>query len=351
MIQRVRQKSVIGVEVGAKTLKALQLLGDVNHPSGVRSLCMTRVDQGEKLSERDAFRLSDGLYRQGFVGNTMVVGIPHNMQLMSLVELPVKDGNAPVGAIVRNQIANQYHIPPEGITCAYWRMPGPHRGAETIKGLAVGCRDEHAENLMNVFEDAGYDVSALDVQSCASARAAEFTVGDETDKQMIAVLDIGWSCTTIILVVDHTIVYVRSLEECNLRQLHELLEERFELNEHEVGYILKQYGVKPADEDQVRAMSQLPALQNKVRDYYDQIIKHLNVSVSYAEHEYQDYKITHAVLSGGGAELLGVVDYMNMYINFNCRRFTIRSEDDTTKDIDAGFLGAYGLALRKGVAA
>lgn len=351
MIQRVRQKSVIGVEIGSKTLKALQLLGDVSHPSGVRSLCLQRADPGDNLSERDISRLSDGLYRQGFLGQTMAVGIPHNMQMMSLVELPVKDGNAPVNAIVQNQIANQYHIRPEGITCAYWRMPGHHRGAETVKGLAVGCCDENAENLMNLFEDAGYDVNALDVQSCASARAAEFSVADLNDKQMIAVLDIGWSYTTIILVVNHTIVYVRTLEECNLKQLHEMLEERFALNEQEVGYILKQYGVKPVDDDQVKTMSQLPALQIKVRDYYDQIIKHLSVSVSYAEHEYQDYKITNAILSGGGAEVLGVVDYMNMYISFECQRFSLHFEDKTTHDIDAGFLGAYGLALRKGVAA
>lgn len=351
MIQHAGQRTEIGVEIGTKTLKALQLVGDIHEPSSVRSLCLQRKDPGNELSNEDMARLSDGLYRQGFIGKSVVVGIPHSMQLMSLVELPAKDGNAPVHAIVRAQLANQYHIAPEQMTCDFWRMPGSNRGADSVKGLAVGCRDEHAEGLLNVFEDAGYDVSALDVQSCASARAAEFTVGKVGENQMIAVLDIGWSYTTIILVVNHVIVYVRTLEECNLQELHGMLEERFALNQQEVDYILKHYGLKQIDDEQTKAMSQLPALQNRLRDYYERIIKHLKVSVSYAEHEYQNYEITHVIMSGGGADVCGVEDFMNQHINYQCRHFGLRANKQVISEISSSFLGVYGLTLRKGEAA
>ena len=343
-----QKHSVIGLELGAKTIKAVQLIKRPGQDTRAQALCIKRLDHDHVVNLDDLSRTRDALYRQGFRGNTIIASIPHELQLMSLVEIPASDDRAPVHAIASNQLATQYGLEPHQLECAYWRMPTQTRVHDTAQGMAVGCQNENAELLLQNFEDADFDVIALDVQSHATSRAVNHLYPTPNELDISAVMNFGWQHTCLTLILNQTVVYERTLSTFNLKSLYQKLQERFQLEEKAVDFLLKNFGlVKPTEQDLVN-MSQLPAVQSAITQYTDTLINELNTALSYASHEYPNSEVAQVLLAGGGSTINGLAAHMNEDLHRPCEVFNFENTNSSNA-FPGMLLNAYGLALRNEV--
>ena len=90
--------------------------------------------------------------------------------------------------------------------------------AKTTSVMAVGCRYNDADSILDPFDTVGLDVLSLDSGSLAAARACANVLGGQGG--ISAILDLGWRSASLIILHDQTIIYDRPLGEAGIEQLY-----------------------------------------------------------------------------------------------------------------------------------
>ena len=88
------------------------------------------------------------------------------------------------------ELSRLHNIAPDSFEMAYWDLKAAAGSKPVTHTLAVACPHEAANALLDVFEDAGFQVAALDVRGAAAARACAPLLLPAP--QITAILDLGW---------------------------------------------------------------------------------------------------------------------------------------------------------------
>src|SRR5690606_26804280 len=123
--------SPIGIDVGARSIKAAQL-GRAGRAWGVRTLArLTRSTPGLP-GAAEAVRLADSLGRLGFQGRRVVLAVPEDRLLTSVFELPPRSSGAPLEQMAIMELARSVRRDARSLEAACWEVPAPTRaGAGT----------------------------------------------------------------------------------------------------------------------------------------------------------------------------------------------------------------------------
>jgi Tfp pilus assembly PilM family ATPase len=139
---------------------------------------------------------------------------------------------------------------------------------------------------------------------------------------MSGILDIGWAAARLGVIYGGAPVYWRSLEEAGLANLARAVAQRLQIAEEPACQLLEDgclslaaHGPGQEPEQPARPVSQrgAPPLEAQearpvLLEYVDAMLRELNVSFSYASHQYPDAPLERVVLMGGGAEAIGGLD-------------------------------------------
>src|SRR5947208_478066 len=87
--------SPIGIDITARDIQAVQLRRTKTSARASAMVSIPRLDPETDLTVRDLDRLSSVLYRHGFAGRDIVLAVPENKLLSSMMELPPRNGAAP----------------------------------------------------------------------------------------------------------------------------------------------------------------------------------------------------------------------------------------------------------------
>lgn len=318
---RKQSRSPIGLDLGARRVKAVQL--EPSAASGWRvaaATCVNRAAPGKPLAAEEIARLADTLDRLGFNGNRVVLAAPGDKLISGVLELP-KAGQIPLDQIARIELARANKVAPESFEMGCWELPVPARAGKAISVMAVGYPHAEATQLLDLVESAGFDAVAMDVRSCAFARAC---AGVATAPPGItALLDLGWSSASLVLVHAGVVVYVRALSESGMNRVYEALSKRLRLESELTDYILGEVGLrepKAGGEGNAGAGNGdaaeecRPSLPSDARsllaNYADALVRELLVSFSYVARQYTDASVTRLLLMGTGASVPGLDDHL-----------------------------------------
>lgn len=298
----------IGLDIGTRRVKAVQARMVRGGISIAASACITRQTPDVPLLPVEAARIVGTLRRQGFVGARAVVGMPSDLMLTGVLDMPPRSSGAPLDMIARQELARTSKCDSSRLELAWWELPGSMRAGEGTHALAMGCRHEDALPLLDALEQAGLDAEALDAGPTALARAVAPLAG--SPPALTASLDLGWSSAQLLILHGRALVYERSIRELGIRQLHRQLHEQRDIESDLADYLMTAVGCAPAaapQPDDAGGLEQAEEARAVFLAYADSIANELRVSMSYAQRR-SEGTLARVLITGGGAEVPGVAE-------------------------------------------
>ncbi len=282
-----RKKSLIGVDIGSDSIKAVELtkVGDELVVSGYGQIAVPRGgDPADALSD-----LLKACSFQTRRAATAVSGRSVIVRFLSMVEVP----DANLRAALRFE-AEKY-IPfdlDEVITdCARLEAPGDRAGE--MKVLLVASKRDVIENRVQLLKKAGLDVANVDVDPFAVGNAFELVARANNDatlgSRVCALVDVGASKTTVSVVKAHEPRFTREV---------------YLGGDDFTGAISKRIGVETAEAEHLkrdpgeRHDEVVAALTHSV----DELANEIMLSLEYYEDRQGGEKVEDVYLSGGAVK-------------------------------------------------
>lgn len=269
----------IGLDIGSRRIKAAQMHGR----RLAAAVSIPRAGGDGRLEASELQAVAAALRKAPFRGRSVVLAVPSDRLLTSILELPPRSSGAPLEQLARIELARRHAVEPESLEMACWDLPLPARAANRTCVMAVACRQDEADSLLDAVEAQGLNVQAMDVHAMAVTRACRPLLAEAG--QSGAILDVGWSCSRLVLVHLGTVVYERHLPKYGLASLTRL--EAPEGGQPEAP--------DPAGKLSPDATAHLEAMAGEVR-----------VPLSYLTSQHPDAQVRQILLIGGGARRAGL---------------------------------------------
>ncbi len=351
----------IGVDIGARGVKAVQLSGsgDRRRLHASTALQLPPIPACKDSAARDAAeaelfntiarRLRDQLVRHGFRGHEVIIAAPTGRLEADLLELPPRSSGAPLEELARVEIGRSGGMTGASFEMSSWDLPQPARGGNSTAVMAVAMRHKDADRLLDAFARHQFSCRAIDLDAAALVRAAgpELKAGE-----MGGVLDLGWSHSRLVLAHNGTIIYRRMLADVSLSVLHQQIASRLELTEESVDYALATLGAAGNEESAEMDPAELSRLRTMIARHTDALVAELRASFSFALHRYPELPLKRLLLSGGGARIAGLATTLSRKLNTDVRVWTPAAVIDCAGELgtradDPSLMTAIGLAMNQ----
>lgn len=170
------------------------------------------------------------------------------------------------------------------------------RNPDQVEVLLAACRRENVEVRQQVLADADLVAEKVDIEAYCMERAFELIAEQLEDQegQVVAIIDIGATMTTLSVLVDGKTVYTRE-QLFGGRQLTEEIQRRYGLSREEAGLAKKQGGLPDDYELEVLA------------PFKDAVVQQVTRSLQFFFSASQYNDVDYIVLAGGVASLEGLV--------------------------------------------
>jgi Tfp pilus assembly PilM family ATPase len=202
-------RTPIGLDIGRRFIKAAQLRGN----ELLAAACIRRTGGDCMPGPGEIRPLADALRARPFQGRAVVVAMPHDKLLTSIVELPPRASGAPIEQLARSELARIHHKNAHGLEMAHWELPVSANASSRTMVMVTACVRDDADGLLDALEAEGLEVLTLAFPAAAALCACQALIEAEESG---AVLDVGWQASRLILQHKGLIVYERSLEKCGL---------------------------------------------------------------------------------------------------------------------------------------
>lgn len=346
-----KTRSFIGIDVGTRSIKVAQLFtsGGQSHIAALSML--PRINEGDGIETEEILRMKRILARQGFYGHEIVLAAPEKELLQGVFDVPPKISGAPVAQIARMELSRIHNVPPDSFEMICWDPPDPGKPKSTTQTLAVGCPHEAAEAYLDLFENAGFTVSALDARIAATIRACQtLTVPSPA---LTSILDIGWDSTKLLLVCGNTIIYERSFRNKCLAKLRGKLCETFDMTEEAADQVISAIGFEAEDETVELDRESVEVVRRMLRKHFDMMLEELEASFDYAHYQHPGEGAKRLLLIGGGANISGLSQYFRNILGVEVRAVAPRDilknrSENFTNAGHPAITAAIGLAMFTG---
>lgn len=293
--------SPIGLDIGRQYIKAAQLTreGGKGGPARLETaLSLPRSGSGDTLNDLEIRQLAQALRNKPFHGRSLVVAVPTDKLLTSILELPPRSSGAPLERLARMEMGRRHGVEADAMEMACWDLPSPARAANRTCVMAVACLRREADLLVDALEHEGFSVRAIDVHALAVSRACWPLLAGAGHTG--AILDVGWASSRLVLLYKGIVVYERNLPKCGLYSLT---------------------GGKGSHGDATPLPPALAA-HEKVAPDLEAMAAEINIPLSYLASQYPDWATggagktesgpggTQLVLVGGGAKIPGLAPYL-----------------------------------------
>jgi type IV pilus assembly protein PilM len=169
------------------------------------------------------------------------------------------------------------------------------RNPEQVDVLLAACRRENVDLRVDVLELAGLQAKIVDVEAYTLERAFSLIVEqlEDQEDQVVAVVDIGATMTTLSVLVDGKTIYTRE-QLFGGKQLTEEIQRRYGLSTEEAGLAKKQGGLPDDYESEV------------LEPFKDAVVQQVTRSLQFFFSSSQYNDVDHIVLAGGVASMAGL---------------------------------------------
>ena len=307
MSWRTGRRTPIGIDLGARRIKAAQLGRSQGGWSLAAGATYERLAGEGVLAPGELDRLLGVLDRAGFVGDRVVVGAPRSLLRTAVVDAPSAASGAPVVQICAAEFARMYRMAPNSCRLHVRELPAATSRSETSQMSVNGLSNVDAESLVSPFDAVGLVVEAIDLASEARCRVAQ-PMCRETPA-LTALLDIGGSGIGLSVYREGESVYHRWLGEAGIDKLVETARRSFGIDRTAAGAIVGQVGMVPPEDTGYDATT-TSRVMGLGREYAEGLFHDLLRSLAYVLDRFPGESVERFYLTGGGARLPGLAEYL-----------------------------------------
>jgi type IV pilus assembly protein PilM len=341
------ERSAIGLDVGCRNVKAVQLSHGTRGSRVEAVACFPRSGQGGAVTRAEARRIADVLRRRSFVGNEVVVACASDKLLSATMEFPAKATGAVLDAAARNEFVRSQKCDAKAMEMTYWSLPAPARAAKTLNVMAVAYPHAEADALIEPIEAGGLEVVGMDVRTWASVRACGGVSQDA--KGVVLLLDLGYGGATLVAWHRGVVIYERAMPEAGLRNVESAIAEQIRLPAEAARHYLFDLGLSSSDGG---AADETPGeIRQILTGHLDAVAQDVTASMAYTSQQYPDAPVARAMLVGGGAMIPGLSDYLKAAVGVECQAATplgcASASPVIAKECSPLLTTAAGLALFK----
>ena len=299
--------SPIGIDIGTRYVKAVQIQHRGNTRTITTAAALPRTQPGIPFNDEEAARLADFLDQQSFVGKHAVVAVPNNLLTQGILELPPRSSGAPIDQIAQVEHARLHKYKPGTFELACWDLPDATQTTQTTHVMTTACEHNHADQLIDAFAHAKLDVIALDTTAWALTRATRKLLSNTDD--LVGILDLGWSAARLFLLHRGIIIYERNIPSAGLNALHASFGNT-DTDPRVIDQIIIEKLTTNNDQSSNDRRNKHPQALNAITSYLDFIIEEIHQSFSYATHRYRNTTSESLAITGGGATIPYVEQFM-----------------------------------------
>jgi type IV pilus assembly protein PilM len=296
-----RRYSPIGIDIGAKSVKLVQLSGDRSRLVEAARVELPPAAAGatpEQQGSRIAEALAKGLADRAFRGRDAVICLSDKQLFLQNVRVAKQTGDA-LDRLVAQEAAGRLPFGVEEAEIRYLEAGDVRQGDATLREVIVfACQRTALDQALDVCQQARLRPVAVDVEPAAVARSYAGQFRREEDRQTRAlVVQIGYTRTAAIIVQGDELLFVKYVDiggqhfdAAVARHLKMELPEAVALRRHN--------GDRRADMQDPDVAQGVTAAQRPV---LERLANELAMCVRYYSVTFRGQPLSRLVLSGGEA--------------------------------------------------
>ena len=223
------------------------------------------------------------------------------------------------------------------------------RNGEQVEVLLAACRSENVEMRQAALELGGLRAKVVDIEAHCMQRSFELVrgqfdgsfIGDEGGDQVIAILDIGATMTTLSVLTANGAPYTRE-QLFGGKQLTEEIQRRYSLTVQEAGLAKKKGGLPDDYEVEI------------LEPFKEAVIQQVSRSLQFFYSSSAYDGVDHIILAGGTSSISGLTEMVSERLGTPCSIANPFAEMSLSPKVNASILAAdapammiaCGLALR-----
>lgn len=328
MLSRLRTRnSAITFDMGAAGIRAYQVAARGSQLTRrdllQLELSPARSQDDQEAPSPDYSRMARLVGQGNFAGNEIGLVLSAPEVRFCALRLPQKALAQPeqrVRQALAWEVAREMRADAGELEVRYWRLPpGHHQG---LNVMAVALPIEQALAWHELFARDRLRLRRIDVSPCALVHLASRMWTPAKD-ELWGVLDLGFRRTTLTVVLGRVPAYIRSLSVSS-KLWTQRLAKAFEVTPAGAERIKRAAGIQPTERgvrppqsgrSLLGAHDTPSVVFGLLRESLDDLVRQINQCFSYVLQNFSDVGIGRLLLAGGGANLSGLAEYLELQLD------------------------------------
>ncbi|EIK43496.1 type IV pilus assembly protein PilM [Cellvibrio sp. BR] len=296
-----KAKPVIGLDISSTSVKLLELnrIGDRYRVESytVKALPPNAVVEKNIADPAAVAEVIRSMVKQSKTKlKHAAVAVAGSAVITKMIDMPMDLSDDAMESQIAAEADQYIPFPLEEVMLDFEVQGISPRNPDQVEVLLAACRRENVDVRQQVLNDADLVAEKIDIEAYCMERAFELIAEQLEDQegQVVAIIDIGATMTTLSVLVDGKTVYTRE-QLFGGRQLTEEIQRRYGLSREEAGLAKKQGGLPDDYEMEVLA------------PFKDAVVQQVTRSLQFFFSASQYNDVDYIILAGGVASLEGLV--------------------------------------------
>lgn len=296
-----KAKPVIGLDISSTSVKLLELnrVGDRYRVESytVKALPPNAVVEKNIADPAAVAEVIRSMVKQSKTKlKHAAVAVAGSAVITKMIDMPMDLNDDAMESQIAAEADQYIPFPLEEVMLDFEVQGISPRNPDQVEVLLAACRRENVDVRQQVLNDADLIAEKIDIEAYCMERAFELIAEQLEDQegQVVAIIDIGATMTTLSVLVDGKTVYTRE-QLFGGRQLTEEIQRRYGLSREEAGLAKKQGGLPDDYEMEV------------LEPFKDAVVQQVTRSLQFFFSASQYNDVDYIILAGGVASLEGLV--------------------------------------------
>jgi len=241
------------------------------------------------------------------------VAVPGSSVITKVIEMPSDMSDEALETQISLEADQYIPYPLEEVAIDFDVLGVSEKNPDQIEVLLAACRRENVDMRATMLDLAELQAKVVDVEAYTMERAFSLVQEqlEDQEEQIVAIVDIGATMTTLSVLVDGKTIYTRE-QLFGGKQLTEEIQRRYGLSTEEAGLAKKQGGLPDDYEPEV------------LEPFKDAVVQQVTRSLQFFFSSSQYNDVDHIVLAGGVASmegLAGLIERKIRYLGYGGKSF------------------------------
>jgi len=297
-----RRCSPIGVDIGSRSIKLVQLSAD--HNQLIDAASGPRLDDGTQPPGEQAQtdQLTDSLARvldgRGFRGRDAVICLNQRHLFLQNIRVPKAEGDA-LERNIQQEAAGRIPFPVSEAEIRYLEAADIRHGDTVMREvILMACHRPVLEQSIELVERAGLRPVAVDVEPAAMVRSHVSQFRRDQDRDIRSMLvQVGHSSTAVAIVQGDEVLFIKYIE-LGGRNLDEAVAQRLQMQISDASALRRHNGDRRSDRQDPEISR---SVAEAIRPLVERLGSELSKCVRYHSVTFRGIPLSRLVLSGGEA--------------------------------------------------